>query len=78
MNVEWIKVSDRLPETKGFYLVVYANDSNPAESTEYYWSGIHWHCDDMDIDDDFLDEFERIHNDSVTHWMPLPEPPKEI
>jgi hypothetical protein len=61
----WIPVSERLPEKDGFVLV-YTIDQIVGEAIllnrkEFYWAG---------SDDDA----EPI---AVTHWMPLPEPPKE-
>ena len=68
--MEWIKVSDGLPETDNNNLskvVLAANDNGTIKTTrldtEYSKKG-HW------IGFDFSDS-------NVTHWMPLPELPKE-
>ena len=64
-NKRWIPVSERLPENDGFVLVYTINqivgEAILIDRKEFYWAG---------SDDDA----EPI---AVTHWMPLPEPPKE-
>jgi hypothetical protein len=70
-EAEWISVEERLPETEGWYLVYTAPDKkhrsiNKAE----FCKGFEWN------------NFEPYwrgaggHWGNVTHWMPLPEPPK--
>lgn len=75
--MEWISVKDRLPDERDTY-IVYTDDTSEnvsepiwskevvltAEFDEYGWS---WRegVNDYDI------------TNFVTHWMPLPEPPKE-
>ena len=63
--MEWISVKDRLPENEGKYLCW---DVPYSSSTSYPTFG---HFQDgkfyMHIADDWS---------NVTHWMPLPEPPK--
>lgn len=63
----WIPVTERLPEKTGEYLVCGQWRGKPAET---------WVCE--------LIAFGKIkgwaneaRNPAVTHWMPLPEPPKE-
>ena len=63
---EWISVKDRLPEDSGYYLVAYRDKYNESTSIDldYYvkcGAGEWW-----------ANEF--THN--ISHWMPLPEPPK--
>jgi len=58
---KWIPVTERLPTEKGRYLTAYAD----GYVTENDWCfiglmAVGW-CYDRD---------------AVTHWMPLPEPPK--
>ena len=61
--MEWISVEDRLPEDVDIYIVRYRSGGR--------WLSLYmprkktW----MDIDIGV----EEMH---VTHWMPLPEPPK--
>ena len=69
---DWISVKDRLPDKDGTYLIRFANKSicnaeyeNKFESFGY-WLAIMW--------DENADWYPYV---DVTHWMPLPEPPKE-
>jgi uncharacterized protein DUF551 len=65
--VKWISVKDRLPENKDEVLVY--NDFNricvscyfTLTGKEYYWEN----RDDQSM------------GATITHWMPLPSPPKE-
>ncbi|MGB4820495.1 MAG: DUF551 domain-containing protein [Saprospiraceae bacterium] len=61
--MEWISVKDRLPEINTFNLVTYG--AIPFVAV-YKGLGV-W------IDHDL----ELWEPDEVTHWMPLPEPPKD-
>ena len=58
---EWISVEDRLPNEEGACLIVHSNGSDCG----YYFA------DTKLFDADTYDFPE------VTHWMPLPESPKE-
>lgn len=66
--VKWISVDERLPEkTEGFYVcLIFRKDQNVRQSM---YNTKTKRFQDMN--------FHDIH-DSVTHWMPLPEPPKTI
>lgn len=68
---DWISVEDRLPE-RNQDVIMYFDGGNMAVG----W----WHDNDEDItfwcaytDDGFYTDCECI----PTHWMPLPQPPKE-
>ena len=58
---KWIPVTERLPESEGVIAVL----GNPCEI--WTFNGDYW-------EDEYgwLQEFK-----SITHWMPLPEAPKE-
>lgn len=63
----WIKVSERLPE---FEIDVLVCDEN-GNTDHGYFNGFSWVSNtmrDYDGDKDYI---------NATHWMPLPEPPKE-
>lgn len=59
---EWIPVTERLPKEQGYYLVAHQRSRCVAE--RFYYRD----CPDL---------FVKVAGDPVTHWMPLPEPPKE-
>ena len=63
---KWISVEDRLPEKQGYYLVYTEEDG--VFSAEY--NPKRERCP-------WTDESEGYCDFPVTHWMPLPEPPKE-
>jgi hypothetical protein len=58
---QWISVSERLPVAQGYYMVYHKNSKIIAE--RFYYKD----CPDL---------FVEVTGDPVTHWMPLPEPPK--
>lgn len=62
--MEWISVEDRLPDQVGCYLTCYKDEEIAIAA---YWPHfkIRWM---------YLDIEKSI---DPTHWMPLPEPPKE-
>lgn len=60
----WIPVTERLPEKWGEYLVMIEGDKVPT--TLYYeWADKYWF------------DFPNGRKFVATHWMPMPEPPKE-
>ena len=63
---EWISVEDRLPEEKVNCIVHY---KHAYCDTDGYWA-IGFCCYDGE-------KFKFDPAYKVTHWMPLPEPPKE-
>ena len=64
----WISVKDRLPEKPGRYLCWFGkNTFAVGASIVPYIPDLHWFAS--------LESLERYEN--VTHWMPMPEPPKE-
>ena len=62
--MKWISVKDRLPEKDGRYLVCYANLSDVVEAIYNSSFGFIHKCT--------ANTFQ-----TATHWMPLPEPPKD-
>ena len=70
---EWISVDDRLPDACGFPCLLCGKNSfgqiRVFEGfTGYMERGkFEWHSNQKDID---------INVWTITHWMPLPEPPK--
>lgn len=59
---EWIPVNERLPKESGYYLV---HHKGGFVSERYFY-------------EDAPEIFAQVRNDPVTHWMPLPEAPKEV
>lgn len=75
--MEWISVEDRLPNGAiecGIpdNIIIYTIEGEVTTG----WienGGRHWYV--IVGDDDIHTEHKR---DYVTHWMPLPEPPREV
>ena len=66
---EWISVRDRLPEQLKEVLVCFDGYGEKSVSTatyRNYFYGKEW-----------LSNMMSLSVDSVTHWMPLPEPPEK-
>lgn len=63
----WISVKDRLPEKDGVYLAFY--DGYTVSSVWYERGREH---------SEWTDDYEEYCDLDVTHWMPLPEPPKKV
>ena len=62
----WISVEDRLPDGDVASVLIYTNDGGVAEG-QYYpcikaWKQFRWSVEDA----------------NVTHWKPLPDPPKGV
>ena len=70
---EWVSVDDRLPDSCGFPCLLCGENSfgqiRVFEGfTGYMERGKHeWHSNQKDVDIDVW---------TITHWMPLPKPPK--
>ena len=65
---EWISAKDHTPKEKGCYLIAGNHwwDGKPV-AREAFWNG-----------DDWLSCYDKGNiSRRVTHWMPLPKPPKE-
>lgn len=74
---EWISVKDRLPEKNGEYIVTACDEGCP------YGEGI-WYSTVVVPSEFYNGEWlwyegtQKYYLEGiVTHWMPLPEPPKE-
>ena len=63
MVQEWISVKDRLPESGKEGVLI---------GLRWGEVDIGW-CEDGRWDSEFVNEYE---DGEVTHWMPLPQPPK--
>jgi len=68
---EWISVENRLPEKNDYYAVVLNSPKiEGAGVAEAFWAGDRW-------DWGVSIRYENHMKLSVTHWQPLPAPPKE-
>ena len=63
---EWISVKDRLPEENGRYLTANKRWDDKISVFDLWFDSGFWYIDMVDEVFDF----------EVTHWMPLPNPPK--
>ena len=85
-QMRWIPVEERLPDKPGHYLVCTnvnywhggCMDKNGASSNAGTTDG--YAGTTLSVLDCFCDitgDWNRVCNAHVTHWMPLPSPPKE-
>lgn len=70
--MEWISVKDKMPKIGNWYLVVHKPNGTISRKDLvvnflFYDSDNLWLHKQGDFDSD---------QDNVTHWMPLPKPPK--
>ena len=79
---EWISVTERLPEEDKDYLVItnafgrcssvkirsFAKDGETIDEYDLAGKKYVWYF--------WSNEYGYVSTNSVTHWMPLPEPPK--
>lgn len=70
--MNWISVKERLPRNTGFSENVILCTRAGCVTTGWLQNGAFkwWILDDADY-------HECVEFDCITHWMPLPEPPKE-
>ena len=84
---EWISVKDRLPEYPGHYLVCtsinywHGGCMDINENHKYHPNGtpVGYDGSTMSVLDCYYDvagHWNRVCDSHVTHWMPIPEPPK--
>ena len=64
---EWISVGDRLPEDDSDVLAYSRNGEEGRIYPANYAKGVWFDC-----------IFQTPATDTTTHWMHLPEPPKEV
>lgn len=62
--MQWISVKDRLPEDDGKYLCCTRSGAIVVVKYHHFRDTGRWRT------------YESVAQ-SITHWMPLPEPPKE-
>lgn len=74
---EWVSMDERLPEKHSEYIVCACDEGEPIDEriwgdtvvvcADYYDGTFTWYDGNTEYDI----------SDIATHWMPLPEPPKE-
>ena len=79
---EWISVDDRLPDKKGAFLVYVKTKNKWGGYIKTTWfttcyEGVEDHMQGKKIWYDYDSDFGDYEVRNVTHWMPLPDPPKE-
>ena len=74
--MEWISVKDRLPDKEDFYLIY----PEPKYIDCVCWFNVHSNVrghtpNTWEVESEYGEVNQ--YNHVITHWMPLPEPPKE-
>ncbi len=70
---KWINVSERLPEPETHVLVAF--DDSEVTSLWQNWGNLTTTEDNNPLE--YVVDIWSMKYHTVTHWMPLPEPPKE-
>ena len=75
---EWISVNDRLPEESGLY-ITFGCTAVPVRLPHNFDKdmgkfGVWW---DYDTDGKKHPRYRFIEAEDITHWMPIPEKPKD-
>lgn len=65
----WTDVDDRLPEEDGYYAVYRQWRVRDVKNHKEFT------CSDVSVT--WYSDLSGFGDDTVTHWMPLPEPPKQ-
>lgn len=80
----WISVKDRLPSEDGRYLVCNTSYCNAVALVTSFSTCLE-NVEDYAFEGEkrpgwfsYDDEYGYYEIDGITHWMPLPEPPKEV
>ena len=73
---QWVSVKDRLPEVVDSYIVA-GKQRCPGEPWEYFTDIAESHGSYIDDFWDTFNDWVEGQDTHITHWMPLPEPPKE-
>lgn len=68
---DWVKCSERMP-AENESCIVYRSDISNPQPCNMYWNGSVWIPDGYGFDSD-----EELPASHVSHWQPLPLPPKE-
>lgn len=74
---EWISVDDRLPKNGQEVFIAYVFPLQSGRISKHFHSASIYHIDDGNglVNRPHF-ENEGFHGMRVTHWMPLPQPPK--
>ena len=78
LRVQWISVEERLPDKEGKYLVTVYDGITP--DVLYFYKRYPYCNSGIRTDRPVwcgYDDYGDFEVKSVTHWMPLPEPPEE-
>lgn len=77
---KWINCAERMPETSGFYFVIYDSQIlmmtfNAEEEQGEQWG--YWHSR-FDSCNSLIDcDFESVGDEYVSHWLPIPKIPNQ-
>lgn len=65
---QWISVSEKMPtDHLKRYLISFKDAGGGIVDMARYIHGLGWECNNWEVPQEL-----------ITHWMPLPEPPKEV
>ena len=69
----WIGVEEKLPDVNERVLACVSGFGEPL-----VWDAVRWNGEEWETEEDAGWEYWAPIEFPVTHWMPLPDPPKEV
>lgn len=77
METKWISVKDELPEPHK-HMIMFSPEKNVHIGTRVtFFKGDEFYYNAYNLDDPIYCPSAEESEDNVTHWMPLPEAPKD-
>lgn len=74
--MKWVSVKDKLPKYGIKYRYLFINVKNEVTYGYAYNPIDGWYTDNKNTI--WINDMDRDTNEIATHWMPLPQDPKEI
>lgn len=74
---EWISIKDSFPNENELVLIFQTDKGSERSSWRPYVPFALSIFEDSSFNDSHCGDCQQVEHQCVTHWMPLPQPPKE-